>query len=146
MEQQKNILNSILTAINSLKLDLDRYLKNDVDWESVGDILIVPQQVRKFIKSIQDKETRMDVARFLKKYAQQYFREAAEAMEYKDKAENFMAVGPDIPIKTADERIALFQQELGFLLDQDESTGEFSGNKFKKLQERITQLEEELKE
>ena len=147
MAQQKNVLSSLLSAINDLRFDdLDRFLKNDVEWESVGDILIIPQQVRKFIKSIQDKEARMDVARFLHKYARQYFREAAEGMENKEREEGFLAVGPDIPIKTAEERIALFQQELAFLLDQDESTGEFSGNKFKMQQERIKQLEKQVEE
>ena len=147
MAQQKNVLSSLLSAINDLRFDdLDRFLKNDVEWESVGDILIIPQQVRKFIKSIQDKEARMDVARFLHKYARQYFREAAEGMENKEREEGFLAVGPDIPIKTAEERIALFQQELAFLLDQDESTGEFSGNKFKMQQERIKQLEKQVED
>ena len=95
MAQQKNVLSSLLSAINDLRFDdLDRFLKNDVEWESVGDILIIPQQVRKFIKSIQDKEARMDVARFLHKYARQYFREAAEGMENKERADGFLAVGP----------------------------------------------------
>ena len=45
MAQQKNVLSSLLSAINDLRFDdLDRFLKNDVEWESVGDILIIPQR------------------------------------------------------------------------------------------------------
>ena len=34
MAQQKNVLNSLLSAINDLRFDdLDRFLKNDVEWE-----------------------------------------------------------------------------------------------------------------
>ena len=148
MEQQTDILGSILTAINDLQItDLDKYLKNDVEWESIEDTFIIPQNVRKFIKRINDKEVRLDVAKFLHKYARQYFREAAERQEYNEKMEDMLVMGgPAISIKTADERIALFQQELAFLLDQDESTGEFSGDRFKKQAKKIEDLEKQVEE
>ena len=113
-----------------------------MEWENFGDELIVPKNARKFIKSIQDKETRIAVANFIQKYARQYFREAAERQEYNEKAQNMFSVGvPDMPVKTADARVTLLQQELLFILDQEQSTGEFSGDKFNKQKKRIEELE-----
>lgn len=148
MAQPKKISDSIIREINDHKFEnLDVYLKDQVEWEEISDELIIPKNTRKFIKSIQDKETRIAVANFLQKYARQYFREAAERQEYKETAENMYAVGvPDMPVKTADARLNLLQQELLFILDQEQSTGEFSGEKFKQQEKRIKQLEKEVQE
>ena len=148
MAQPKKNLDSIIQDINDHKFEnLDVYLKDQVEWENFGDELIVPKNVRKFIKSIQDKETRIAVANFLQKYTRQYFREAAERQEYKETTENMYAVGvPDMPVKSADVRLNLLQQELLFILDQEQSTGEFSGDKFKQQEARIKQLEKQIEE
>lgn len=144
MAKQKNIQKSVLAQINEHKYDdLDAYLKNDVDWDIVGPGIIQPKDVRQFVKGIGEKEVRLDVMKFLHKYARQYFREAAENAEYEEKQENMFAVGPDVYIKNADERIALFQQELAFLIMQIEEAGEFSGNRFSKLEKQLAQLKEE---
>lgn len=144
MAKPKSIQRSILAQINEHKFDeLDAYLKNDVDWETVGHEIILPKDVRQFVKGIGDKEVRLDVLKFLHKYARQYLREAAERAEYEEKQDNMFAVGPDVYIKNADERIALFQQELAFLIMQIEEAGEFSGNRFSKLEKQVAKLKEE---
>ena len=148
MAQSKKSSDSIIKEINDHKFEnLDVYLKDKVEWENFGDELIVPKNARKFIKSIQDKETRIAVANFLQKYARQYFREAAERQEYNEKAQNMFSVGvPDMPVKTADARVTLLQQELLFILDQEQSTGEFSGDKFNKQDKKIKELEKQVNE
>jgi len=148
MAQSKKSSDSIIKEINDHKFEnLDVYLKDKVEWENISDELIIPKNARKFIKSIQDTEMRIAVADFLQKYARQYFREAAENYEFKERSEEMFSVGtPVMPVKTADERISLFKQELLFILDQERSTGEFSGDKFLKQEKRIKQLEKEVEE
>ena len=147
MTKQKNIQESVLSLINEHKYEnLDYFLKNDVDWDAIGSGLILPKDVRKFVKGISSTEVRLDVMKFLHKYARQYFREAAEAEEYAEKQDGMFAVGPEVHIKTADERIVLFQQELAYLIQQVEEDGEFSGDKFSKQAKRITELEKQVKE
>ena len=75
MAKAEEKLNSIIANINEHQYeDLDQYLKNDIDWEDIGYILLSPLKVRKFVKSIKGKEVRIDVMKFLHKYAKQYFR------------------------------------------------------------------------
>ena len=144
MAKQENILESVIAQINEHHFDnLDAFLKNDVEWEIIGSKLIQPKDVRKFVKKISNQEVQLDVMKFLHKYARQYFREAAEKEEYAEKQDDMFAVGPKVHIKNASERITLFQQELAFLIQQVEETGEFSGNRFSKLEEQVAQLKEE---
>lgn len=140
-------IDEIALYINEHKYnDLGEFLR-DCDWEIVGEALIDPKTVRTFVKEIEDKEVRLDTMRFLKKYARQYFRQAAENVEYKEHVR--VATSTSLvreTVKSADENLQLFVDELGFLIEQLESSGEFTGDKFKKQAKRIEQLEEENKE
>ena len=140
-------IEDIIDRINKKKYDnLDDLLKT-IEWELVGDDLIEPINVRHFTKCIVDNEVRLDVMRFLNKYAKQYFRQAAETFEYN---ENFRVATSTAlvreSIKSADEYLDLFVDELGFLINQLENSGEFSGDKFAKQTKRITELEKQVKE
>lgn len=136
----------IIERINKKQYDnLDAFLKS-IEWELVGDELIETINLRHFTKCIADDEVRLDVMKFLHTYARQYFREAAEKAEYAEKREGMFAVVPQVHIKTADERVALFQQELAYLIQQVEEKGEFSGDKLSKLQKQVDKLEKQVKE
>lgn len=140
-------IEDIIDRINTKKYDnLDDLLKS-IEWELVGDDLIEPINVRHFTKCIVDNEVRLDVMRFLNKYAKQYFRQAAETFEYNENVR--VATSTALvreSIKSADEYLDLFVDELGFLIDQLENSGEFSGDKFAKQTKRITELEKQVKE
>ncbi len=133
-----------LEDINQL-LDKDKYdnldsFLRDFEWDLVGETILIPKNVRIFAKGIHDVEVRVDLLKFLHKYARQYFYDAAEHLSYRDKVNSIS--DPYIEkVKTPDEYIQRFQQEVAFLLDQIETAGEFSGDKFKKLQKRIEELE-----
>ena len=140
-------LDKIAIHINKHQYDDLEVFLSDYDWDLVGEIILIPSNVRGFIKEIEDAEVRLDVARFLKKYAEQYLREAAERLEYAEAEKN--AVSPSLVRKrekSAEEYIEYFQQELGYLIDQLENSGGFSGDKFKKQQEKIENLEKQVKE
>ena len=117
-------IEEIIDRINTKKYDnLDDLLKS-IEWELVGDDLIEPINVRHFTKCIVDNEVRLDVMRFLNKYAKQYFRQAAETFEYNENVR--VATSTALvreSIKSADEYLDLFVDELGFLIDQLENSG-----------------------
>lgn len=137
----------IIERINKKQYDnLDTFLKS-IEWELVGDELIATIDLRHFTKCIADDETRLDVMKFLKKYAKQYFRKAAEDLEYNEHVRVASTVSiVRENVKSADEYLNLFEDELGYLIDQLENSGGFSGDKFKKQQEKIKNLEKQVKE
>ena len=115
-----------------------------IEWDLVADELIEPKEIRKFTKRITDEEVRLDVMKFLQKYAKQYFREAAERAEYKEKVDNSVGFSlVAIHIKTPDERVQLIRQELLFLIDQIENKGQYTGDHVAKLNKRIAELEKQ---
>lgn len=140
-------LDKIAIHINKHQYDDLEVFLSDYDWDLVGEIILIPSNVRGFIKEIEDAEVRLDVARFLKKYAEQYLREAAERLEYAEAEKN--AVSPSLVRKrekSAEEYIEYFQQELGFLIEQIEQAGEFTGAHVARLKKRIADLEKQVKE
>lgn len=131
MENKASFLKKITEQLNQHEYsDLTKFLEQ-IDWFSVPREQIVPREkVRTFIKSIENEETRLNVARFLQKYEDYYFKVADTG---------FVAdIGPD--------PIAEFHRELEFLIKQLTSNGEFSDDKFSKLQKRNEQLEKQVQE
>ena len=140
-------LDKIAIHINEHQYDDLEVFLSDYDWDLVGEIILIPSNVRGFIKEIEDAEVRLDVARFLKKYAKQYFREAAERLEYAEAEKNALTASlVRKREKSAEEYIDLFQQELTFLIDQIENKGQFTGDHFAKLKKRIELLEKQVSE
>lgn len=137
----------IIERINKKKYDnLDRFLKS-IEWELVADELIQTIDLRHFTRCIADEEVRLDVMKFLKKYAKQYFRKAAEDLEYNEN----VRVASTVSIvqeytKSADEYLELFENELGFLIDQLEECTKYTGDRFKKQEKRIKELEKQIEE
>lgn len=124
----KTDLNKILQVINNHEYeDLDKFLKK-TDWFSVPKDSILPRaKVRAFVTSIADDEVRLAVMRFLQKYEDHYFKEEDNVFE---------------PVLGTDP-IAAFHRELSVQIEQLTSTGEFSGNRFSKLEKQVAQLKEE---
>lgn len=132
----------IIEWINEKRYEnLDELLKL-IEWDLVARELINPKDIRKFTKRITDEEVRLDVMKFLQKYAKQYFREAAEQLEYNDKVENMSSLIREKE-RTADQYIDLFRQELLFLIDQIENKGQYTGDHVAKLNKRIAELEKQ---
>ena len=145
MEQTSVLIESIIATLNTHSYEnLDSYLK-DLEWEVVAPLLIEHKEIRKFSKRISDDEVRVDVMQFLEKYAQQYFREAAEDKEYREKLK-IMQDPFHNHNKTAKEYIKFFKDELVFLIDQSKDAGQFTGEKFSKLKREKKQLERKIEE
>lgn len=143
MEQASVLIESIIATLNTHSYEnLDSYLK-DLEWDVVAPLLIEPKEIRNFSKKISNKEVQLDVMQFLEKYAKQYFREAAENKEYREKVRIMQDPYRD-HIKTANDYIQLFKEELLFLIDQSKNAGQFTGEKFSKLEREKKQLEEKV--
>lgn len=143
MEQASVLIESIIATLNTHSYEnLDSYLK-DFEWDVVAPLLIEPKEIRKFSKKISNKEVQLDVMQFLEKYAKQYFREAAENKEYREKVRIMQDPYHD-HIKTANDYIQLFKEELLFLIDQSKNAGQFTGEEFSKLKREKKQLEEKI--
>lgn len=113
----------------------------EIDWFQIPSATILPKEaLRKFTKSIADKGTRIDVMKFLHKYARYYFHDAALANVNSDGYYN------DHDFDMADEIINQFQTELAMQLSQLESTGEYTASNLSKYQTRINELEFQVKE
>lgn len=143
MEQTSVLKESIIATLNAHSYEnLDSYLK-DLEWDVVAPLLIEPKEIRNFSKRISNKEVQLDVMQFLEKYAKQYFREAAEEKEYRERVRNMHDPYHD-HIKTANDYIHLFKEELLFLIDQSKNAGQFTGEEFSKLKREKKQLEEKV--
>lgn len=131
MKSKESFLKKITEQLNQHEYsNLTKFLEQ-IDWFSIPHEQIVPREkVRAFIKSIENEETRLNVARFLQKYEDYYFKE------------------PDngFTVDFGTDPIAEFHRELEFLIKQLTSNGEFSDDKFSKLQKRITDLEKQVNE
>ena len=137
----------VLEVINNHQYEqLSDYL-SDVNWLEIDPLTIVPQQaIRNFAKAIVDKEVRLDVMRFLEAYAENYFRAGAEELVRHDYAQKHVGFTSGVIRIEADQYLDKFKTELKTQINQLQSAGDFSGDKFKKQQERIKQLETEFKE
>lgn len=135
-------------VLNEKKYEsLNHFLRYGIDWDSVSYDLIRPKKARAFAESIEDEEVRMDVLKFMHMYARQYFLETAESVAYRDKVQNAATVSlVDIPDKSAEDLVILFQQELSYLIKQIEESGEYTGDRFATMQRRVANLEELVKE
>ena len=147
----KSNTKQILEVINNHQYEqLSDYL-SDVNWLEIDPLTIVPQQaIRSFAKAIVDKEVRLDVMRFLETYAENYFRTGAETLVRHDYAQKHVGFTSAVIRIEADQYIDKFKTELKTQIKQLQSSGEFTGEKYKKqeelidsLYERIGHLEEE---
>ena len=117
----------------------------EIDWSYIAPDTIVPKlELRRFTKSISDTEIRLAVMKFLHSYARYYFFDSACGLV----SDSFLqrewhASQNDIEMR-ADEYINSFQSELATQISQIENTGEFSGNRFSKLQKRNDELEKQV--
>ena len=108
------------------RTDLDTLLKEKIDWHSLPSEEIVPREcVRNLIKEIQDKETRVQVAKFLHKYADYYFHDI-EGVVGTEEREDWMERTYTEDIIGIVYSIEDFRKELSVLIEQMESEGEFS--------------------
>lgn len=125
MKSKESFLKKITEQLNQHEYsNLTKFLEQ-IDWFSIPHEQIVPREkVRAFIKSIENEETRLNVARFLQKYEDYYFKE------------------PDNGFTTdfGTDPIAEFHRELEFLIKQLTSNGEFSDDKFRKLKKSNEEL------
>lgn len=131
MKKKESLLQKITEQLNQHEYtDLTKFL-GQIDWFSIPEEDIVPREkVRAFIKNIENEETRLNVARFLQKYEEYYFKEPDSGFSAN--------IGPD--------PIAEFHRELDFLIQQIISNGEFTDDKFSKQVKRITELEKQVNE
>lgn len=131
MKKGESLLRNVTEQLNRHEYtDLTKFL-DGIDWFSIPHEQIVPREkVRAFVKSIENEETRLSVARFLQKYEDYYFKEADNGFTAN--------IGPD--------PIAEFHRELEFLIKQLTSNGEFSDDKFGKLQKQNAALDKQVEE
>ena len=137
-------LQPILDALNNHSYtDLDEYLKEEADWFAIDPHDIIPREkVRAFAKAITNKETRLEVIRFLRKYEDHYFSDiVVPSIEYDDEF-GYQYEDYEHPITTI--TIADFHKELSVLIDQL-TTHEFSDEKFANQKQRIQELENQVK-
>jgi len=145
MSKERITPSSIAEQLNQHKYeDLGVFLRKDVDWFALAPSSILPREkVRAFVTSINDEEVRLDVMRFLNKYAIDYFSEIAQ----KDIEIDFhvgISSAADIE-REAVKRVGMFQKELTFQIDLIESSGKYTGARYSKLEKKIEDLEKQLK-
>ena len=146
MPKEKITPDSIAEQLNHHKYeDLGVFLRKGVDWYSLAPSSILPREkVRAFVSSIDDEEVRLAVMRFLIKYAYDYFL----AMAKEDTEIDFRVGISSIEDQEREalKKVDAFQKELNFQVDLIVSSGEFSGDKFHKQEEKIKTLEKEAKD
>ena len=138
-------LQPILDALNNhTYTDLDEFLKEDVDWFKVKSYDLIPREkARAFVKAIKNRETRLQVMRFLIRYLDHYFEDVAVPS---------MIYTPDLkePIEDWEHPTILhsksdFYKELSVLIEQLTSH-DFNDEKFSNLKTRIVELEKQNKQ
>lgn len=135
----------IFTAINNHDYENLQVFMNNTDWYSIAPQLIIPRdKIRTLVRLIKDEEVRLDVMRYLDKYALDYFKPAAEKLAPETTA-------TPIFTDTELERQTMylmdeFRKELRFQIDLIESTGKFSGEKYHLQDKKIKDLEKQVKE
>ncbi len=127
----------IFEAINNHEYDnLKKFLDN-TDWYSITPpFIILRDSIRKSVRIIEDEEVRLDVMMYLKKYANDYFFDGACLIAA---GEGSYFSNKEIDSRAA-EIIEDFRKELAFQIDLIESSGEFSGDKFRKLKKSNEEL------
>lgn len=134
-------ISSLLNAPEEWDCGLTELLQEKIDWSELDPETIIPKlALRKFTKSIDNKEVRFDVMKFLFDYAEYYFYDGAEKLSYAQLG------GVNIRNQAKElttEFIREFRAELSTQITQIEKTDEYSGVKFSKLQKQLEQLKEE---
>lgn len=126
---------------------LDELLQDGILWSAIVSNRIIPKNaLRCFTKSIKDKEVRLNVMKFLHEYVKYYFFDNACDMAQDDYQRRGWTISRQDVENEADKYISDFQMELGTQISQIEKTGEFSGDKFNKLQTINKALEKEVRE
>lgn len=135
----------IFTAINNHDYENLQVFMNNTDWFSITPQLIIPRdKIRALVRLIVDEEVRLDVMRYLDKYALDYFKPAAEKLAPETAA-------TPIYTDTELERQTMylmdeFRKELRFQIDLIESTGKFTGEKYHLQDKKIKALEKQVNE
>lgn len=135
----------IFTAINNHDYENLQVFMNNTDWFSIAPQFIIPRnKIRALVRLIENEEVRLDVMRYLDKYALDYFKPAAEKLAPETTA-------TPIYTDTELERQTMylmdeFRKELRFQIDLIESTGKFSGEKYHLQDKKIKDLEKQVKE
>ena len=132
--------------------NLDNFLKEEVNWYAIDTTSILPRaKARAFVRSIRDREVRLAVMAFLDKYATDLFGEVEEHRLFMDTFGTDTPQNPnEFTIKelydTLDNNLTMFRKELQFQSEMITSAGEFTGDKFKKQEEKIAELEKQVEE
>lgn len=134
---------NVLKSINGCgDANFDACLKQ-IDWFSIDSLEIIPREkVRAFAKSILDNDKRYQTLKFLQKYEDYYFHDVViPSISYED----FKHGVEDFKHPQMVYSISDFHKELCVLIEQIESTGEFSTGKFDKLNADIIALKNHIK-
>ena len=138
-----NIPDGIFEAINRHEYDDLKTFLDNTDWYSFTPQFIIPREdIRRLVRIIKDEEVRRDVMNYLKRYASDYFRDGAQEMAIDSGG---VYIESELERRT-DEIMDDFKKELAFQIDLIESNGQFSGDKFSKLEKNIKDLESKLKD
>ena len=118
-------------------------LQDGILWSAIDPERIIPKNsLRCFTKSIIDKEVRLDVMKFLFDYAEYYFNDGAKDLVWDGES----PIVKSILDERTREYISQFRTELSTQISQIEKTGAYSGDKFKKQEEKNKKLEKEIGE
>ncbi len=121
---------------------LNELLIDRIDWSNIEPSTIIPRkELRLFTKSIDDKEVRLTVMKFLHDYAEYYFYPSVKKYE---RTQFTTPPSSSLLENHAQARMHEFQSELATQISQIENLGLYTGDKFSKLQKRVAQLEEEV--
>jgi len=138
-----NIPDGIFEAINRHEYDNLKTFLDNTDWYSFTPQFIIPREdIRRLVRIIKDEEVRRDVMNYLKRYASDYFRDGAQEIAI-DRGGVY--IESELERRT-DEIMDDFKKELAFQIDLIESNGQFSGDRFNKLEKKIKDLEKQIKE
>lgn len=134
-------ISSLLNAPEDWDCGLTEMLQEKIEWSEVNPETIIPKlELRRFTKSIDDKEVRLDVMKFLFDYAEYYFYDGAKKLSHARLGN--VIIESEAKEITA-EYIREFRTELSTQISQIEKTGMYSGDRFSKLEKQVAQLTEE---
>lgn len=135
----------IATLINEYDGDnFDAFLKA-YDWHAVPTDEIVPcEKIREIIKGIDDKEKKIQTAKFFCKYGDYYFKKGTEFIwkKYWSEFDNFRDFA--FVFYGTEDPLAAFHSELLVLIEQLESDGEFSVKKFDKIKAENLEMKKQM--
>jgi len=120
--------------------DLEELLQDGINWSEIQPETIIPKmEIRAFCKKILNKEVRLDVMKFLFDYAEYYFSDGARELAWVGETSMPKSILED----RIHDYISQFRSELSTQISQIEKTGQFSGDRFRQLEEKIKKLEKE---